>query len=670
VTDAPRVLVLGGGMAGLAAAWRLSEPGWRDRFSSITVLEAGARLGGKGASIRGVHGRVEEHGLHVWLGHYDNAFRVIRQCYAELDRTHTDPGCPIRTWRDAFLPADELGLFDRDPQGWRPWVARFSGNRSVPGEPVVDSRAPTVAELLVRSALLIRDFYASLEVVAAAPAISLSTSPRPARRPVGSALASTLKAVCQQLLVLANESGRGSAGPGAGAAIRAAFDPLLDRLRPAVASDANARRLHDLIDLVRTVLVGMAVDGLRGERDAYDAINHLDFREWLKRYGAQTSTLQSAIVRGQYDLVFSHEDGDPSRPRFAAGWGAFLSAKLWFDYKGAIFWKMRAGMGDVVFAPLYQALLARGVTIEFFRPVEEIVPASDRSEIISVVVREQVPVSGGAPYRPLHRVRDLPCFGEAPDVDDGPSRRLDKGTDFDLLVLAIPPAAAKPFCEGLAAQRPEWQRMLDGLGSVATHSFQLWLEQDEKSLGWPYPGSTVSAFAKPFDTWASMSHLLDLEDWPDAARPAAVVYFCSTLSSVEAGTSGHAREHTRRLAVDFLERESRHIWPRAVDPITNGFNWSLVHADGTTEGPDRFASQYWSTNVAPSDLYVQSLPGTDANRLRPDGSGYANLALAGDWTDSGINAGCIEAAVVSGLQAANHLLERPRWDRISGVFLR
>jgi uncharacterized protein with NAD-binding domain and iron-sulfur cluster len=67
---------------------------------------------------------------------------------------------------------------------------------------------------------------------------------------------------------------------------------------------------------------------------------------------------------------------------------------------------------------------------------------------------------------------------------------------------------------------------------------------------------------------------------------------------------------------------------------------------------------------------VQALPGTDASRLRPDRSGYANLVLAGDWTDCGINAGCIEAAAVSGLQAANALLGRSRWDRIAGLLLR
>ena len=29
-------------------------------------------------------GRIEEHGLHIWLGYYENAFRLLRECYAEL----------------------------------------------------------------------------------------------------------------------------------------------------------------------------------------------------------------------------------------------------------------------------------------------------------------------------------------------------------------------------------------------------------------------------------------------------------------------------------------------------------------------------------------------------------------------------------------------------------
>jgi uncharacterized protein with NAD-binding domain and iron-sulfur cluster len=677
MTGPPRVLVLGGGMAGLTAAWRLSEPGWQERFSSITVLERSFRLGGKGASSRGVHGRVEEHGLHVWLGHYDNAFRVMRDCYGELDRERTDPACPIRTWRDAFLPSGDLGLFDREPDGWAPWVARFSTNRLLPGARDADGRAPSLAELLVRSALLLRDFYASLEAgrpPGPAVTLSLSPAPPPSPGPWRRALAPTLLAAGQQLLLLARQGARRLGGQGDAAAIDGAFAPLLARLAPAVRTDAGARRLHDLVDLVRAVLAGMAVDGLGGDRDAYDAINHLDFRDWLRGHGAQPSTLESAIVRGQYDLVFSHEHGDAARPRFAAGWGVFLSSKLWFHYKGAIFWKLRAGMGETVFAPLYQALRARGVRFRFLTEVRDLVPSPDGAAIGTVLVRGRALAPGVGAYRPLVEVKGLPCFPPAPDgrqlAGAGDLEALRLGEDFDQLVFAIPPAMGRLVCRRLAAQRPDWREMLERIGTVATHAFQVWLGPDERALGWAHPGTTMSAFARPFDTWASMSHLVELEDWGTVGPPATVGYFCSTLATAGLEPDGDAAGHTRTQAVRFLERHGGRFWPNAVDPATRGFRWDYLCADSDLEGPERFGTQFWTANTDPSDRYVQALPGTDACRLRPDASGYANLVLAGDWTDCGINAGCIEAAAVSGLQAANALLGRSRWDRIGGLLLR
>jgi uncharacterized protein with NAD-binding domain and iron-sulfur cluster len=86
-------------MAALSTAWRLSEPAFRDHFESITIYQRGWRLGGKAASSRGANGRIEEHGLHIWLGSYENAFALLRQCYDELDRAATDPTAPILTWK-------------------------------------------------------------------------------------------------------------------------------------------------------------------------------------------------------------------------------------------------------------------------------------------------------------------------------------------------------------------------------------------------------------------------------------------------------------------------------------------------------------------------------------------------------------------------------------------
>jgi uncharacterized protein with NAD-binding domain and iron-sulfur cluster len=49
---------------------------------------------------------------------------------------------------------------------------------------------------------------------------------------------------------------------------------------------------------------------------------------------------------------------------------------------------------------------------------------------------------------------------------------------------------------------------------------------------------------------------------------------------------------------------------------------------------------------------VLSLPGTTRYRMAADGFGYENLVLAGDWTRTDWNVGCIEAAVSSGINAA------------------
>src|SRR3954454_10708297 len=91
-----KIAILGGGAGALSAAFGLTEkPGWQDEFE-VTVYQLGWRLGGKGASGRNAaHAdRIEEHGLHILLGFYDNAFRVLKACYDELGRP---AGAPLAT---------------------------------------------------------------------------------------------------------------------------------------------------------------------------------------------------------------------------------------------------------------------------------------------------------------------------------------------------------------------------------------------------------------------------------------------------------------------------------------------------------------------------------------------------------------------------------------------
>jgi uncharacterized protein with NAD-binding domain and iron-sulfur cluster len=206
--------------------------------------------------------------------------------------------------------------------------------------------------------------------------------------------------------------------------------------------------------------------------------------------------------------------------------------------------------------------------------------------------------------------------------------------------------------------------------------FQIWLRPDEPSLGWERAGVTISGHVSPFETWASMPQTLWAEDWPEDDRPGTVAYFCNALDAAwpvdradGADDRYRARHHARVRdhAVTFLNGPVARLLPEAVG--ADGFAWPMLCGANGSRDASAFDSQFWTANVDPSDRYVQSLPGTDRYRLRPDESGYDNLVLAGDWTDSGLNAGCIEAAVLSGFQAANALLGRPRRHRLRGYYL-
>ena len=110
------------------------------------------------------NGRIEEHGLHVWLGSYENAFALLRECYAELDRATTDPAAPIHDWDQAFVPADNLGLADRWGSDWLVWPGRFSRNDELPGEPDATGREMTVVDFLRRALQLLLDFADSVSM--------------------------------------------------------------------------------------------------------------------------------------------------------------------------------------------------------------------------------------------------------------------------------------------------------------------------------------------------------------------------------------------------------------------------------------------------------------------------------------------------------------------------
>src|SRR5690242_6893317 len=148
------VAVIGGGCASITTAFELTRPEHKGKYH-VTVYQLGWRLGGKGASGRGPADRIEEHGLHIWEGFYENAFRLLRECYAELKR---DPQkCRLAGWRDAFFPEPFVGATERGQDGkWKNWMVYFPPSPGLPGDPLSEQNPFSIESYLSRTTALLR----------------------------------------------------------------------------------------------------------------------------------------------------------------------------------------------------------------------------------------------------------------------------------------------------------------------------------------------------------------------------------------------------------------------------------------------------------------------------------------------------------------------------------
>src|SRR5262249_38567452 len=146
-------------------------------------------------------------------------------------------------------------------------------------------------------------------------------------------------------------------------------------------------------------------------------------------------SVESGYLRALYDLGFAYEDGDPQRPRLAAGQALRSMLRAFFTYRGAFFWKMHGGMGDVVFAPLYEVLRRRGVRFEFFHRLENVsLAATDGEPYVDALEFDvQARTASADPYEPLIDVHGLPCWPNQPlwsQLRDG-DRLQREGHDFE-----------------------------------------------------------------------------------------------------------------------------------------------------------------------------------------------------------------------------------------------
>ena len=694
-----KVTIVGGGCAAMTTAFELTRPEHDGRYE-VTVYQVGWRLGGKGASGRGPAGRIEEHGLHVWMGWYENAFRVMRECYEELTG---DPDA----WRGAFEPSNEIMVTERTTDGgWEPWGRSFPPAPGLPGDPPEDTTPWTVQAYLLRTVALLRSLLEEIAPRVGDPGEPRSTRWTDVSGPASAAEAlagvlkygelATLAGITQAIALL--ELLVGSLGDLPNNLLLRFLDALgsnAQRLLEArLADDAELRRVWYIVDLALATVRGQLRAGLPNDPRGFDALDEYDCREWLRLNGASAAALDCGYLRGLYDLGFGYENGDTSKPRVAASQALRGYLRAFFTYRGAFFWKLQGGMGDIVFAPFYEVLRRRGVRFRFFHRLTNVhLAEDDAAHVASLDFDVQARTLDDREYDPLVTVRDMRCWPSVPDhaqLVDGQRHRdeqwefeshwdrrrvgtttLELGRDFDFVVLGVGLGAIPYVCAELVDRDPRWREMVENVKTVATQAFQIWLDQDMERLGWPHGAATLSGFVEPFDTWADMGHLLDKEAW--SHQPGTIAYFCSVLADDHATVHDPAyprqrHEEVRENAVRFLNQHVGRLWPHAMAQ-PGAFRWDLLVSpvDGIgAYGEARFGTQYWTANVNPSDRYTLSLPGTAKYRISPLDRTYDNLTICGDWTDCGFNSGCVEAAVMSGRLAAHALSLQPALSDIVG----
>jgi uncharacterized protein with NAD-binding domain and iron-sulfur cluster len=669
-----RIAILGGGVAGLTAAYELTNPD-QPNPPEVTLYQLGWRLGGKCASGRDQTAgcRVQEHGLHVFFGFYDNTFAMLRDCYEQLQ---LPPGERFRSIWDALAPYNEITVMEEVRGRQVPWVIPCPPMPGHPGDP----NPPSVWSAVAAIIKWLLGLQHSLAVGLIADQVSADLT------------------VCKDLLEKAAsragaysasvESHRPDDHRDIARLVNAAAAELGTRLGPAAKLSDNLRRLMTLFDFAATNLAGALADGI--VLDPYDGgrrINGMDYRDWLNRHSILHLAENSAVLRALYDLIFAYPGGDVTKRGDVAAGAMLLALVQLALYRGSILWKMRAGTGDIVAAPLYKLLRQRGVRFEFFSRVDELTPSSDGKTIDGVTIGRQVTLTSGA-YEPLIRCKDLDCWPAQPLYDQlvqgeelkkqgidlespwngwtdaGGTLNLQRGRDFDDVVLAISVAALPTVCAKLIASDSRWRRMTEQVATVETMNVQLWFDRTLAEMGWlGKPGTVLGGYdVSQLDTWADISEVLASEDW-GAGAPKNASILVGPMKGPDRppppsdrGYPAQAQQNVANAALAFLENHSAALWP-ALTKV--GFDWPSLHAPPGLPGARRLGTQYLRANIAPSERYVMSRTGTIEARLRADASGYENLALAGDWTDNPQNLGSFEASVMSGMLASRALTGFP-----------
>lgn len=585
-----KIAILGSGMSSLTAAYELSGyENWQDHYE-ITIYQMGWRLGGKTATGRGPNQRIQEHGIHIAQGWYENAFRLIQDSYKECEKHNLMPDSPFKSWDEAFDREDTTLLTHFDPKT-NQWIKKniiFPSNEYIPGQggplpfsAIIKKAIGLVAEILFgtdpNKDSIIKKADASLH--------NIST---PEHHSLWSDFKSKFEAFVKEK-VFKHE----------GEKLLHYVSELVDNLVKEGHDHDTRKDHHSIINEIFNVLskwVTKLIDSIADHNEYfywlavfvefgmvnmkgtfadvynpetheldYEKINDLDYREWLKSHGASERLLSSAMVRFLYTGTFHNLTGADQQGSLAAGVGLhFLTNSA--GYKGSFVWKFKAGTADTMITPIYLVLKNRGVKFKFFHKVEQ-VHYSDTGSIEKISMAEQVILKNGT-YTPTYKLKGIDVWPGEPlydQIEDEQAKALkegtfdleeswcgwknvnefslEKGKDFDYTVLGIPIdvlGGNEGICKEIIENNTVWNNMYTHVKSIPTMSMQLWITPNLKELGmhlpdWGFPEGALPnlvTYADPQYSFIDMSQVLPYEDWGDQ-KPGVLIYYTGSFLDPE-----------------------------------------------------------------------------------------------------------------------------------------
>ena len=635
-----KVAILGGGFASCTTALYLtSQPRWKEHYD-VTIYQVGWRLGGKAASGRNKkYGyRIEDVFDHVWAANYFNARKMMKEVYEELNRTDD---VPLSKYEEALVPKN--------------WLSGYSSDiENVKEEDCLQIKHlfQKLLKFITETTKELLNIYINLEI-------------------------------SENINVMGQD-----------------FWKLLNSIKIPTGKHASKDELKQvkltLLDLAVTVAKGIVKDGLL--EYGFDIINNQDLRQWLHKHGAMKDAVNSYMVHMQYKLFYAYRNVNISEPDMEAGTSLKVYLTWYLCYNGIQVLDIKAGGGDVAFAPIYQVLKERGVKFKFFHRVKDLLlHPSDKSLVEQIKLTKQVDLVN-SDYSPLIDVKGLPSWPNEPKYEEIdkeqayilqennidlesfwtdwpmiyqkkfhqplPEITLKRGVDFDIVVFGISVASLPFLCSQLLEASPSLRSTHQHVGTTASQITVVWFDISAQKYITPEYFMKELKFEFSDPMIYARRQITKFENWERIGQNAQFSIWLTAMQNIEdiPSNSEHNflyrnKENAKKYALYQFENSFQTLLPELYN---NGeFNWTVLTDPENRVGMARFDAQYWRSNINPSDRYTQILTNTSQYRITTDGAGFDNVYFTGDWIQNGFNIGSIEGAVTAGMLTCRAISRYP-----------